>query len=145
MELRGEGGAVEVETESNALRQVLRLRDPRTSAEVALDPIELEGLTRTGEIRFEALLDGGEPTHAPVPAEPRELWVLQNEFAMVQVGPVETERGGCLFIRDLGSRTEVCLDATALRALIGLAHHEFAPLLDPSQLVQADEPDPDQV
>lgn len=135
---------VEIHTEANVLRQVLHVRDPRSQAEVVLDPIELEGLTKTPEIRLDALLaDGDDAQETPEPPERLEL--LQNEFAMVQVGVVETPRGRCLFIRDLASRAEVCLDANTLRSLTRLSHGEFAPLLDPSQLVQAEEPDPDQV
>ena len=142
--LEGAGAAVEIESEANALRQVLHVRDASSSAEVALDPFELEGLTKTTEIRFEALLDGGERGPEPA-AAPADVQVLQNEFAMVEIGTLETARGGCLFIRDLGSRAEICLDAAALAALTRLSHGEFAPLLDPSGLVQAEEPDPDQV
>lgn len=143
--LETDTAAVEISTERNALRQVLHVRDPRSNAAVALDPIELEGLTKSGEIRCEALLDGGYARVTPVPAAPQELELLQNEFAMVQVGAVQTTRGGGLFIRDLASRAETCLDADALRGLTRLTHGEFSPLLDPSRLVQAEEPDPDQV
>jgi hypothetical protein len=138
--LEGSGAAVDVVAERSVLRQVLRVRDASVGAEVALDPIELEGLTRAPEVRFE-----GVPGERAEVAAPSELQVLQNEFAMVQVGTVDTERGACLFIRDLASRAEICLDPAALAALTRLGHGEFAPLLDPSRLVQAEEPDPDQV
>jgi hypothetical protein len=141
--LESETAAVEVTTDWSPVRQRLRVRDPRTYDEVFLDPIELEGLTKLHEIRLDALGNGGGRPAPPEP--PAELALLQNEFARVEVGHLTTSRGGCLFIRDLASRTEVCLDADTLRALTQLSHGEFAPLLDPSQLVQAEEPDPDQV
>lgn len=142
--LESKTAAVEIAADTTPARQRLCVRDARSDAEVCLDPIELEGLTKMREIRLEALVDGGEPAPETPPA-PVELELLQNEFAMVEVGHVETTRGGCLFIRDLASRTEVCLDADTLCGLTRLTHGEFAPLLDPSQLVQAEEPDPDQV
>jgi hypothetical protein len=138
--LEGSGAAVDVVAETNVLRQVLRVRDAAAGAELALDPIELEGLTRAPEVRFRGL-----PRRRAEVAPPSELQVLQNEFAMVQVGTVETEQGTSLFVRDLASRAEICLDPAALAALARLEHGELAPLLDPSRLVQAEEPDPDQV
>ncbi|MGH2820791.1 MAG: hypothetical protein ACRDJ5_09065 [Actinomycetota bacterium] len=125
----------------------LRIRDVSGGREIFLDPIELEGLTRAVGAAFSALGDGLEipspdesATHEIEPGE-----IFQNEFAMVQVGPSEGGRGLRLLIRDLASRAEILLSPGQLQLLTSLRHREFAALLDPSELVAAVEPDPDQV
>jgi hypothetical protein len=120
----------------------LRVRDVNSHAEICLDPIELEGLARIGGAGEES--NGGEARTAELPAD-AALELLQNEFAMVEVGRVDGPGGGYLLVRDLGSRTEAFLEPAALRSLTRLRHRSFAAMLDPSRLVQAAEPDPDQV
>ncbi|HEX5404948.1 MAG TPA: hypothetical protein VFX16_21880 [Pseudonocardiaceae bacterium] len=71
--------------------------------------------------------------------------IYQNEFAMVELSRYETETGPRLHIRDLASGAEVYLDPIELESLTRWKHQDFAPLVDPSQLVGAAEPDPDQV
>jgi hypothetical protein len=71
--------------------------------------------------------------------------IYQNEFAMVEVTRYETESGPRMHIRDLASGAEVYLDPVELESLTRWKHDDFAPLVDPSQLVSSGEPDPDQV
>jgi hypothetical protein len=71
--------------------------------------------------------------------------IYQNEFAMVELSRYETESGPRLHIRDLASGAEVFLDPIELESLTRWKHEDFAPLVDPSELVSAAEPDPDQV
>jgi hypothetical protein len=71
--------------------------------------------------------------------------IYQNEFAMVEVARYETESGARLRITDLATGAEVYLDPVELESLTRWKHDDFAPLVDPSQLVSSGEPDPDQV
>jgi hypothetical protein len=143
--LESETAAVEVAADITPARQRLWLRDTCLNVDVYLDPIELEGLTKVRKVRFEAVRDRATAEPALVPGSLAKLEVLQNEFAMVEVGVARSDHGDCLFIRDLVSRAEICLDAEVLRSLTQLSHSQFAPLLDPSQLVLTEDPDPDQV
>lgn len=77
--------------------------------------------------------------------EPGGYTIYRNEFAMVEVGRYETQSGPRLHIRDLSSGSEVFLDPLELEGLTRCRHEHFAPLIDPSGMVGADEPDPDQV
>jgi hypothetical protein len=137
--------AIEVSRFETSSGPRLRLRDLRESTEIFLDPLELEGLTRirggglvlgqtSGDGEEEAIEAGGFPGE-----------VFQNEFAMVTVGWLD--RGGRtrLVVRDLASRAEAYLRPVELKELTRLKHRQFAGLLDPSELVAAAEPDPDQV
>jgi hypothetical protein len=71
--------------------------------------------------------------------------IYQNEFAMVEVSRHVTESGPRLHIRDLATGAEVFLDPVELESLTRWKHQDFAPLIDPSDLVGLPEPDPDQV
>jgi hypothetical protein len=121
------------------------VKDIESGLEIFLDPIELEGLTRLRSSRAESLssLVAGDDREEPTP--PAELETMQNEFAMVQVGRIRSEDGTRLYIRDLASRAETTLLPIQLQGLTKLRHRQLAPLLDPSDLVAAMEPDPDQV
>jgi hypothetical protein len=116
-----------------------------SGAEIYLDPIELEGLTRLRSSRPDSLrsLVGGDDHLDPSP--PADLETMQNEFAMVQIGRIKSDDGTRLYIRDLASRAETTLLPIQLQGLTKLRHRQLAPLLDPSDLVAAMEPDPDQV
>jgi hypothetical protein len=123
----------------------LRLRDLGESTEIFLDPLELEGLTR---IRGGGLVlgrpsidDDDEDSHTGGLSEE----VFQNEFAMVTVGRLDRGGRARLVVRDLASRAEAYLHPLELKELTRLKHRQFAGLLDPSELVAAAEPDPDQV
>lgn len=109
----------------------LVIRDPNKGGEVYLDAIELEGLARAASELSEERPEGME--------------VLKNEFAMVEVGRVETPEGARLLIRDSASGAEVRLNPSDLERLASVRHEYFGPLLDPSELVAEGEPDPDQV
>jgi hypothetical protein len=123
----------------------LKLRDLGESTEIFLDPLELEGLTRIrgGGLALgrPSMDDDEEDSFAGGLSEE----VFQNEFAMVTVGRLD--RGGRtrLVVRDLASRAEAYLRPLELKELTRLKHRQFAGLLDPSELVAAAEPDPDQV
>jgi hypothetical protein len=123
----------------------LRVKDLVSGAEIYLDPIELEGLTRLRSSRPDSLrsLVGGDDHLDPSP--PADLETMQNEFAMVQIGRIKSDDGTRLYIRDLASRAETTLLPIQLQGLTKLRHRQLAPLLDPSDLVAAMEPDPDQV
>lgn len=126
-----ESVAVEVGRFETATGTRLVVRDPGKGAEIHLDAIELEGLARAA-------------------SEPPEQWpegleVLKNEFAMVEVGKVETTEGSRLLIRDSASGAEARLNPSELRRLASVRHGYFGPLLDPSELDAEGEPDPDQV
>lgn len=137
--------SVEVGRFETASGPRLRVRDTETGDEIYLDPIELEGLTRLRESRDRSLrellrdADGDETKTAA------ELETMQNEFAMVQIGRLDSEAGPSLFVRDLASRAQTSLRPVELQGLTRLRHRQLAPLLDPSDLVAAMEPDPDQV
>lgn len=137
----------------------LMITELASGSAVYLDPIELEGLTR---IRYQPFAPPGAehafqtspsddpptPDHAS-PSSDRSgltnLGVLRNEFAMVRLARAEGLGGQRLTIQDLASGSEVHLDPTELRSLTRVRHEDFAPLLDPSDLVASPEPDPDQV
>jgi hypothetical protein len=123
----------------------LRLRDLGESTEIFLDPLELEGLTRIrggGLVLGRSSIDDDEEDSS---AGGLSEEVFQNEFALVTVGRLD--RGGRtrLVVRDLASRAEAYLRPLELKELTRLKHRQFAGLLDPSELVAAAEPDPDQV
>ena len=69
----------------------------------------------------------------------------RNEFAMVYVSRVESANGVVMHIQDAASGNEIYLDAIELEALTRVGHSDFAPLLDPSEMLSVDDPDPDQV
>ncbi|MGH2737006.1 MAG: hypothetical protein ACRDKZ_15610 [Actinomycetota bacterium] len=143
--LKDRSASVEVARFETASGPRLRVRDPESGDQIFLDPIELEGLTRLRESRDGPLRELlGDAEEAAEPGS-SELEVLQNEFAMVQIGRLETGDGPRLFIRDLASRAQTILQPSELRGLTRLRHRNLAPLLDPSELVAAMEPDPDQV
>lgn len=87
----------------------------------------------------------GDREPGEVDSEPASGEIYQNEFAMVEVARHETETGPRLRIRDLASGAEVFLDPVELESLTRWRHEDFAPLVDPSELVPTTEPDPDQV
>ena len=136
--------AIEVSRFETSSGPRLRVRDLRDSAEIFLDPLELEGLTRIRHgswVLEESPHDGvDEYSVEAVPGE-----VFQNEFAMVTVARLETEGQMRLYVRDLASQAEAYLRPVELQELTRLRHRQFADLLDPSELVAAAEPDPDQV
>ena len=121
----------------------LRLRDLGESTEIFLDPLELEGLTRIrhGGLVGRSSIDDDDHSHAGGVSEE----VFQNEFAMVTVGRLDHGGRARLVVRDLASRAEAHLRPLELKELTRLKHRQFAGLLDPSELVAAAEPDPDQV
>jgi hypothetical protein len=122
----------------------LKLRDLGESTEIFLDPLELEGLTRIrggGLVLGRPSMDDDEDSHAGGLSEE----VFQNEFAMVTVGRLDRGGRARLVVRDLASRAEAYLRPLELKELTRLKHRQFAGLLDPSELVAAAEPDPDQV
>jgi hypothetical protein len=139
--------AIEVARFETACGPRLRISNLSAAEEIDLDPIELEGLTRAPGSTFPALGEDieipSEDDSANVEIEASEIF--QNEFAMVQVRQSKGEQGMRLLIRDLASRAEILLQPTQLLRLTLLKHREFAALLDPSELVAAVEPDPDQV
>jgi hypothetical protein len=143
--LEDRSATVEVGRFDTASGPRLRVKDIESGLEIFLDPIELEGLTRLRSSRAESLssLVAGDDREEPTP--PAELETMQNEFAMVQVGRIRSEDGTRLYIRDLASRAETTLLPIQLQGLTKLRHRQLAPLLDPSDLVAAMEPDPDQV
>lgn len=112
----------------------IMIRNPEKNMEVHLDPMELEGLARS-------------TSEAPIEEEQAEsLEVLQNEFARVEVGRVESQEGGAqLLIRDSASGAEIHLSPSDLVKLTSVHHEYFGPLIDPSEMVAEGEPDPDQV
>lgn len=109
----------------------IMIRDPEKGVQIYLDAIELEGLARTSS--------------EPPEERSGNLEVLQNEFAMVEVGRIETPKGDQLLIRDSASGAEIRLGPSELEQLTAVQHGYFGPLLDPSELVAEGEPDPDQV
>jgi hypothetical protein len=123
----------------------LRVRDNESGATIYLDPIELEGLTRLRYNADELLRTLVEDADGAAPDAPADLETMQNEFAMVQIGRVHAEESIRLYIRDLASKAETMLTQSELVGLTSLHHRELAPLLDPSELAAASEPDPDQV
>lgn len=137
--------AVEVSRFETSSGPRLRLRDLGDRAEIFLDPLELEGLTR---IRQGGLVLGGgsaaDEGDAPAGGGVAEQ-LFQNEFAMVAVAKLDSEGRPRLLIRDLASQAEAYLRPVELQELTRLRHRQFAGLLDPSELVAAAEPDPDQV
>jgi hypothetical protein len=143
--LRDGSASVEVGRFETASGPRLLLRDLNSGSEIFLDPIELEGLTRLRESRDSSLRDLlRDPDRLEKPPA-ADLETMQNEFALVEIGLVETGSGPRLFIRDLASRAETSLRPAELQGLTRLSHRSLAPLLDPSELVAAMEPDPDQV
>jgi hypothetical protein len=137
--------SVEVSRFETASGPRLLVRDVESGSEIFLDPIELEGLTRLRESREGSLRELIREWDRLGETPPSELETMQNEFAMVQIGLLETDSGPRLFIRDLASRAETSLQPAELQGLTRLRHKSLAPLLDPSELVAAMEPDPDQV
>jgi hypothetical protein len=137
--------SVEVGRFETASGSRLRVRDTETGDQIFLDPIELEGLTRLRESRDRSLRGLLRDAAGDEDLDAADLETMQNEFAMVQVGRLDTGSGPRLFVRDLASRAETSLRPSELQGLTRLRHRQLAPLLDPSDLVAAMEPDPDQV
>ncbi|MCU1546171.1 MAG: hypothetical protein JWP30_1271 [Homoserinimonas sp.] len=114
----------------------LQIRNNQSGAEVQLDPIELEGLTRW---------DRGDGAAELVPAVSERGVIYQNEFAMVEVYQVDGANGPQVLIKDLSLGAEVFLDTSDLEILTQWHHDRFAPLVDPSAFTHSPEPDPDEV
>lgn len=129
---------LEVHRHETATGVRLQIRNPLSGAEVYLDPMELEGLTRWHPDAITPETDS--------PPEPSGTGVIyQNEFAMVEVHHVETGTGPRLLIKDLSLGAEVSLDSADLETLMQWNHKAYAPLVDPSEFVHNPEPDPDEV
>jgi hypothetical protein len=143
--LQGQSNSVEVDRFETPSGARLRVREVSSGTEIYLDPIELEGLTRLRANNPPWSRDFGSDPSEPAGLVASQLEVLQNEFAMVEVGRLDTESGPRLFIRDLSSQAKAWLGPEELHRLTRLRHRDFGPLLDPSDLVAAIEPDPDQV
>lgn len=60
------------------------------------------------------------------------MFVIRNEFAMVEVGRDDAAKGERLLIRDVQTGATIYLDSLELEALTRLRHKDFAPLVDPS-------------
>lgn len=141
-------GNVEVSKFETATGARLRLRrlSPRP-AEVYLDPLELEGLTRARDKPFPLLVTStaAPPDHPATPsARTERMEPLQNEFAMVGVGVTQWKTEERLFIRDMNGGYTVLLSGGELEALLRARHMDFAPLIDTSDLVALPEPDIDE-
>lgn len=61
-----------------------------------------------------------------------EPFIVQSEFAMVQVRLDDSANGSRLHIKDLGSDDEIYLDPLELEALTRLNHEFFVPLVAPA-------------
>ncbi len=61
-----------------------------------------------------------------------DSFVVQSEFAMVEIALDESANGARLHIRDLGSGDEIYLDPLELEALTRLGHEFFVPLVAPA-------------
>lgn|SRR5918996_1715454 len=144
-QLQDRSASIEIGRSDTAGGPRLRVRDVTSGAEIYLDPIELEGLTRLRSSRADSLRSLTGEGDLDEPSPPSELETMQNEFAMVQIGRIQSDDGARLYIRDLASRAETTLRPVQLLGLTKLRHRQLAPLLDPSDLVAAMEPDPDQV
>ena len=142
-------GAVEVEVSEEVTESGPRLRIRSLGGEtsLALDPLELEGLTRLPFTPFDPLegLSGGLGEDLVVAPPGPGLAILRNEFAMVGVGVAEGPGGPRLLVRNMASGAEVRLGPAQLERLTRVRHRDLAPLVDPSGLVAEIEPDPDQV
>jgi hypothetical protein len=68
------------------------------------------------------------------------VFVIRNEFAMVQVDQDDSAKGTRLMIQDVQTGDCIYLDSLELEALTRLRHKDFAPLVDPS-LEDIDEDD----
>ncbi len=130
----------------------LALRAP-SGAAIALDALELEGLTRLPFSPFpplgsagSSISRGGEDGGREVGgAEAEGFEVVRNEFAMVGVRLAAEGEIRELVVRNIGTGAEVRLRPSQLERLARLHHRDLAPLVDPSDLVPEAEPDPDQV
>jgi hypothetical protein len=141
-------GGVEVSRFETPTGVRLRLRRVgRPPAEVYLDPLELEGLTRARHKRFAPLQSAAAPADESLAraAAGARLERLQNEFALVGVGVARSPAGEALFVRDLNAGLGIVLTPGELDALLGARHNDFAPLVDTSDLVAIPEPDIDEV
>jgi hypothetical protein len=140
-------GDVEVSTFETATGARLRLRRAQRPEEVYLDPLELEGLTRVRHKPI-ALLPGGDAGDREEQqmraATVEHVEPLQNEFALVAVGVARWAADARLLIRDMNAGQAVLLSAEELAALLRARHRDFAPLVDPSDLVAIPEPDIDE-
>jgi hypothetical protein len=144
--LRDGGSEVEVrrfETGTGVRLRVTAVADGRV---LDLDPLELEGLTR---LPF-TTLPGFPGVGLDDPSTRREggaggVEILRNEFALVEVRVAGRPDPPGLRVRSLISGVEVELRAEHLQRLTALRHRDLSPLIDPSGLVAATEPDPDQV
>lgn len=145
--IQDEEAEVEISAEQTGTGPRLRIRSVGTGGRsVALDPLELEGLTRLPFVAFTALPGAQDVAEETVFGPPREdMDILRNEFAMVGVSVVEAPEGPRLHVRNMASGAEVRLRAGHLDQLTRLRHRDLAPLVDPSGLVVQEEPDPDQV
>ncbi|TMI71348.1 MAG: hypothetical protein E6H05_12695 [Bacillati bacterium ANGP1] len=141
----GHLGNIEVSKYQTATGSRLRLRrhTPRP-AEVYLDPLELEGLTRVRYKPIALLPPRSEQTDEATPRTDGTMEPLQNEFALVSVGVAHVGSEEALLIRDMNAGQAVLLRAHELDALLRARHRDFAPLVDTSDLVAIPEADIDQ-
>jgi len=141
-------GNVEVSKFETPTGVRLRLRlAEREPAEMYLDPLELEGLTRARHKSFRPLQAVKDPADESLvrAAASERLEHLQNEFALVGVAVARSKSGEALLIRDLNAGLGILLTSKELEALLRARHMDFAPLVDTSDLVAIPEPDIDEV
>jgi len=141
----GHLGNIEVSKYQTATGSRLHLRRyaPRP-AEVYLDPLELEGLTRVRYKPIPLLPPRSEHADETTPRTDGTMEPLQNEFALVSVGVARVGSEEALLIRDMNAGQAVLLRAYELDALLRARHRDFAPLVDTSDLVAIPEADIDQ-
>lgn len=60
------------------------------------------------------------------------MFVIRNEFAMVEVGQDDSAKGMRLMIRDVQTGDSIYLDSLELETLTKLRHRDLAPWVDPS-------------
>ena len=60
------------------------------------------------------------------------MFVIKNEFAMVEVGRDDSAKGTRLMIRDVQTGASIYLDSLELETLTRLQHRDLAPYMDPS-------------
>lgn len=70
-----------------------------------------------------------------------EPFIVQSEFAMVEVRLDDSANGSRLHIKDLGSDDEIYLDPLELEALTRLNHEFFVPLVAPATREKPPAPD----
>lgn len=130
--------AMEVHRHETATGMRLLIKNSTSGAEVFLDPMELEGLTRWHPEAVTSQSDTPQESSG-------NGTIYQNEFAMVEVQQFETSTGPRVVIKDLSLGAEVSLDSADLETLTQWNHRAYAPLVDPSAFVHNPEPDPDEV